>query len=83
MEFAVYLADRRMIWSAKVAITDGPVACRAEVRVRAARVDLWHPMESLEVLGQIDSGLRYLNHDRTRSNTRPRNQKFSTPAHSA
>ena len=34
-------------------------------------------------LGQLDSRFGYLNHGRTRSNTRPRNQKLSTPAHRA
>jgi hypothetical protein len=47
------------------------------------RIVLRHPMESLEPLGQFDGCLWNINHDRTRSNTRPRNQKFSTPAHSA
>ena len=47
------------------------------------QVVLRHPVESLESLSKIDGGLRNINHDRTRSKTRPRNQKFSTPAHSA
>ncbi len=51
--------------------------------MRTARVDLWHPVKSFELLGQIDGCLRNLYHDRTRSKTRPRNQKFSTPAHNA
>ena len=39
--------------------------------------------DSSTPLGQINCHLRHLDHDRTRSNTRPRNQKFSTPAHRA
>ena len=47
------------------------------------RIVLRHSVESFEPLGQIDRSTGYFNHPRTRSNTRPKNQKFSTPAHSA
>jgi hypothetical protein len=40
-------------------------------------------MKALEPFGQLDGRLRHGDQDRTFSNTRPRNQKFSTPAHSA
>ncbi len=49
----------------------------------AAGIVLRYPVESLKALRKLDGCLRYFNHDRTRSNTRPRNQKLSTPAHSA
>ena len=39
--------------------------------------------KSFEALGKVDGNIRHLDHVRTRSNTRPKNQKFSTPAHSA
>ena len=39
--------------------------------------------ESVEHRLTRPAALRHLDHGRTRSNTRPRNQKFSTPAHNA
>lgn len=37
----------------------------------------------LEALGQLDGRFRHHGRERTWSKTRPRNQKFNTPAHSA
>src|SRR5690606_1934225 len=77
------LGDRRVLGVAQVPVADGPVAGRADVGMRPARIILRHAVEALEALGQIDGRLGNRDHGRTRSNTRPRNQKFSTPAHSA
>ena len=82
-KLGLVLRDRRALRIAEVAVADRPVAGRAKVRVRATGVLLGHAMEPLEAFGKIDGRLWYLDHGRTRSNTRPRNQKFSTPAHSA
>lgn len=57
-------------------LLDGLLVC-------AGGVELRHSVKSLEAFGQFDGHLRHLDHDRTLSNTRPKNQKFSTPAHSA
>ena len=79
----VGLRDRWVLRIAEVAVADGPVAGWADVGMRAAAIVLRHAVKALEPLGQIDGRLRNRDHDRTRSNTRPRNQKFSTPAHRA
>ena len=73
------LGDRQVRRLAQMAIANRPVPCGADVRVCASRIDLRHAMESLEALGQLDGRFRHFAHERTRSNTRPRNQKFSTP----
>ena len=80
---ALFLVDRWMVWLAQTAVADRPVACRADVGMRTARVVPWYAVKPLEAFGQIYGRLRNRNHDRTRSNTRPRNQKFNTPAQSA
>ena len=51
--------------------------------MRTVRIGFRYPMKALESLGQIDRSLRNTGHERTLSNTRPRNQKFSNPAQSA
>src|SRR5690606_18103301 len=81
---ALFFGDGRMVELAEPAVADSPVAGWADVRVCAAlRIGLGHPVEALEALGQFDGRLRDRNHARIRSKTRPRNQKLSTPAHSA
>ena len=77
------LGDRRVLRITQMAIANRPVARWADVRMRASRIGLWHAVEPLEALGQLDGRFRHPGHERTRSNTRPRNQKFNTPAHSA
>ncbi len=77
------LRDRRVRRLAQMAVANRPVARWADVRMRASRIGLRHAVEPLEALGQLDGRFRHPGHERTRSNTRPRNQKFSTPAHSA
>ena len=62
---------------------DWHFVCGEPILMRPAGIGPRHPMEPLEALGEIDGRLWHCDHDRTRSNTRPRNQKFSTPAHSA
>ncbi len=76
--FSLCLRDRRMLRIAKVSVADGSVASRADVGMRAAGIGPRHPMEPLESLGEIDGRLRHCDHGRTRSSTRPRNQKFRT-----
>jgi hypothetical protein len=80
---ATVFRDRRVIRIAEVPIADGPVAGRANVGMCAAGIGSRHTVEALEALGQVDGRFGHRDHGRTRSNTRPRNQKFSTPAHSA
>lgn len=78
------LRDRRVLGIAEMAVPNRPEPCRADVGDSSDLDSALHPaLESLEALGQINGRLRHLDHGRTRSNTRPRNQKFSTPAHSA
>ena len=77
------LGDRRVLRITEMAVANRPEACGSDVRDGGdldATLDL--ALETLEAFCQFDSGLRH-RHDRTRSNTRPRNQKFRTPAHSA
>ena len=81
--FGFGLRDRRVLQITQMAVANRPVARWTDVRMGAAGIDFGHPMEPLEALGQMDRGSRNLDRDRTRSNTRPRHQKFSTPAHSA
>lgn len=67
-----------------MAVTNRPEACGTNVGNGGdldATLDL--AFEPLEALGQLDGRLRHFDHGLTRSKTRPRNQKFSTPAHSA
>lgn len=81
---ALVLGDGRMVGLAEPAVADGPVPCRADIGVCAAlRIALGNTMEALEAFGQADRSRWHFYHGRTRSNTRPKNQKFSTPAHSA
>ena len=78
------LRDWRVLGIAEMAVPNRPEACGANVGNGSdlySVLDL--ALESLEALGQINGRLRHFDHGRTRSNTRPRNQKFSTPAHSA
>ena len=78
------LGDRRVLRIAEMAVANRPEACGADVGNGGdldATSDL--ALEPLEALGQLYGCLRHFDHGRTRSNTRPRNQKFSTPAHRA
>lgn len=75
--------NRRVLGVTQMAIPDGPVACRADIGMRAVRIDFRNSMKTLEAFCEIASCARNIDHERTRSNTRPRNQKLSTPAHSA
>ena len=61
-----------MLWFAQVAVANRPVSGRADVRLCPTGISPCHPVEALEVLGQIDGRLRNRDHGRTRSNTRPR-----------
>lgn len=73
-----------MVRLAEVPVADRPVACRADVGVGAAMgIALGYAVEALEALGLVDRGRWDFDHERTRSNTRPRNQKLSTPAQKA
>lgn len=67
-----------------MAVPNRPETCGADVG-DGGDLDstLDSAFEPLEALGQLNGRLRYFDHGRTRSNTRPRNQKLSTPAQSA
>lgn len=72
-----------MLQITQMTIPDRPKTRRADVWMRSARVCMGHQMESFEALGHVNRSSRNLDHDRTLSKTRPRNQKLSTPAHNA
>ncbi|TXT26208.1 MAG: hypothetical protein FD131_4325 [Rhodocyclaceae bacterium] len=75
---------RWMLRIAEMAKANRPVPCRADVRMGPPLwIELRHTMEALELLGQGNRGGWNIDHGRTLSNTRPKNQKFSTPAHKA
>lgn len=84
IDLSLCLRDRWVLGITEMAVADRPEASGTDVGNGGDLDSALHPaFESLEALRQIDGGLRHRHHGRTRSNTRPRNQKFSTPAHSA
>ena len=67
----------------RLAVANRPESCRTHVGDGGnLRATLHSHFKPLKARGQFDCRLRH-HHGRTRSNTRPRNQKFNTPAHSA
>jgi hypothetical protein len=86
--FRFGFCDRRVLGITQMTVPDCPEPRRAYVWMRPPfKIKFGYPVKSLKSLRQINGCLRdcdhSLRHNRTRSNTRPRNQKFSTPDHSA
>jgi hypothetical protein len=84
IDLSFCLRDRRMLGIAEMTVPNRPEPCWADIGNGSDLDSALHlTLESLEALGQGDGCLGNLAHGLTRSNTRPMNQKFSTPAHRA